>query len=138
MKSSQVSIADVRYRPKKIMNIIEIKNIRRHIMPTYNKLVRDRIPEIIEKEGKTYNSVILNDSQFKSELQKKLKEEVEEFLNAQSDQEAVEELADVLEIIHALAEAHNLSTDELEQVRKYKAKERGGFQEKIFLIEVED
>jgi predicted house-cleaning noncanonical NTP pyrophosphatase (MazG superfamily) len=107
-------------------------------MPTYNKLVRDRIPEIIEKEGNTYKTVILNDDQFKSELQKKLKEEVEEYLNAQSDQEAVEELADALEIIHALAEAHGVSIEELEHVRKYKAKERGGFKEKIFLIEVED
>jgi predicted house-cleaning noncanonical NTP pyrophosphatase (MazG superfamily) len=107
-------------------------------MPTYNKLVRDRIPEIIEKEGKTYKTVILDDNQFKSELRKKLKEEVQEYLDAQNEQEAVEELADALEVIHALAEAHGVSIEELEQVRKTKAKERGGFEEKIFLIEVED
>jgi predicted house-cleaning noncanonical NTP pyrophosphatase (MazG superfamily) len=106
-------------------------------MPTYNKLVRDRIPEIIEKEGKTYKMVILDDDQFKSELQKKLKEEVEEYLNSENDQDAVEELADILEVIHALAEAHGVSIEELEHVRKTKAKERGGFQEKIFLIDVE-
>jgi predicted house-cleaning noncanonical NTP pyrophosphatase (MazG superfamily) len=103
-------------------------------MPTYNKLVRDRIPEIIEKEGKAYKTVILNDDQFRLELQKKLKEEMGEYMNAQNDQEAVEELADTLEVIHALAETHGVSIDELERVRHTKANERGGFQEKIFLI----
>lgn len=107
-------------------------------MPTYNKLIRDGIPKIIEKEGKSYKTMILNDAQFKSELQKKLKEEVEEYLDAQSDQEAVEELADALEVIHALTEAHGVSFEELEHVRKTKANERGGFQERIFLIEVKD
>jgi predicted house-cleaning noncanonical NTP pyrophosphatase (MazG superfamily) len=107
-------------------------------MPTYNKLVRDRIPEIIEKEGKTYKTVILDDDQFRSEPQKKLKEEVQEYLHTQNDQEAVEELADALEVIHALAETHGVSIEEVEHVRKTKAKERGGFKEKIFLIEVED
>lgn len=107
-------------------------------MPTYNKLVRDGIPKIIEKKGKTYKTVILDDNQFKSELQKKLKEEVEEYLDAQSDQEAVGELADALEVIYSLAGEHNISIEELEHVRKSKAKERGGFQEKIFLIEVTD
>jgi predicted house-cleaning noncanonical NTP pyrophosphatase (MazG superfamily) len=107
-------------------------------MPTYNKLVRDRIPEIIEKEGKTYRTTILNDDQFKSELQKKLKEEVQEYLDAENDQESVEELADALEVIHALAESHGVSIEELDRVRNIKAKERGGFKEKIFLIEVED
>jgi predicted house-cleaning noncanonical NTP pyrophosphatase (MazG superfamily) len=107
-------------------------------MPTYNKLVRDRIPEIIEKEGKTYKTVILDDDQFRSELQKKLREEVQEYLNAENDQESVEELADTLEVINSLAEAQGVSIEELEHVRKTKAKERGGFKEKIFLIEVED
>jgi predicted house-cleaning noncanonical NTP pyrophosphatase (MazG superfamily) len=107
-------------------------------MPTYNKLVRNKIPEVIEKEGKTYKTMILNDDQFRVELQKKLKEEVKEYLNAQSNQEAVEELADILEIIHTLAEDHGVSIEELEHGRMTKAKERGGFQEKIFLIEVED
>jgi predicted house-cleaning noncanonical NTP pyrophosphatase (MazG superfamily) len=107
-------------------------------MPTYNRLVRDRIPEIIEKEGKTYKTVILNDDQFKSELKKKLKEEVEEYLYAQNNQEAVEELADILEVINALAGDHGISIEELERVRHTKANERGGFQEKVFLIEVED
>jgi predicted house-cleaning noncanonical NTP pyrophosphatase (MazG superfamily) len=107
-------------------------------MPTYNKLVRDRIPEIIEKDGKSYKKLILDDTQFKLELQKKLKEEVQEYLTAGSDQEAVEELADILELIHSLAVEHNVSIEELEHIRKTKAEQRGGFQEKIFLIEVED
>lgn len=106
-------------------------------MTNYNKLVWDRIPKIIEKECKTYKTVILDDEQFRGELHKKLKEEVEEYLNARN-QEAVEELAHVLEVIYSLAGEHRVSIEGLEYVKKTKSKERGGFQEKIFLIEVGD
>ncbi|MFC4321313.1 nucleoside triphosphate pyrophosphohydrolase [Litchfieldia salsa] len=106
-------------------------------MPVYNKLVRDRIPEIIEKTGKTFTTRILsNDDEYIKELKKKSYEELEEYMNAESN--ALEELADVLEIIHALAEGHGSSIEEVEAIRKEKAEKRGGFQEKIFLIEVED
>jgi predicted house-cleaning noncanonical NTP pyrophosphatase (MazG superfamily) len=120
------------------MNIIERLRTWRHIMPIFNKLVRDRIPGIIAKGGKTYKTITLDDDQFRSELQKKLKEEMQEYLNAENDQEAVEELADVLEIIYSLAEDHGVFIEELERVRHTKAQKRGGFKEKIFLIEVED
>ncbi|MFD1039354.1 phosphoribosyl-ATP pyrophosphohydrolase [Virgibacillus byunsanensis] len=107
-------------------------------MPTYNKLVRDRIPEIIENTGKDFKTEILNQDRYISELKKKLKEEVTEYQETTTNEDAVEELADVLELMHALSRVHGTSIDEVEQVRKDKAAKRGGFDEKIFLVEVED
>ncbi|MFD2043085.1 phosphoribosyl-ATP pyrophosphohydrolase [Ornithinibacillus salinisoli] len=107
-------------------------------MPTYNKLVRDRIPEIIEKTGKAYKTEILSNDHYELELKSKLFEEVTEYQEATSDNEALEELADVLELMHALAKIHGASIEEVEKVRKEKADKRGGFDDKIFLIEVED
>ncbi|MGM0775951.1 MAG: nucleoside triphosphate pyrophosphohydrolase [Bacillota bacterium] len=107
-------------------------------MPTYNKLVRDRIPEIIEGTGKRYSSKTLNKSEFIKELRRKSFEELEEYTNAENDEEALEELADLLEIIHALAETHGASFDRVEELRKRKVENRGRFKEKLFLIEVEE
>ncbi|OHX50684.1 nucleoside triphosphate pyrophosphohydrolase [Cytobacillus oceanisediminis] len=107
-------------------------------MPTYNKLVRDRIPEVIEKTGKKFSTRILDDNDYIKELKKKSFEELQEYVETNNNEDAIEELADVLEIIHALAEYHGASIEEVEEVRKQKAEKRGGFKEKIFLIEVED
>lgn len=107
-------------------------------MPVYNKLVRNRIPEIIEKTGKKFSTHILTNDEYIKELKKKSYEELEEYMNANDDQEAIEELADILEIIHALSECHGASIEKIEEVRANKAEKRGGFTEKIFLIEVED
>jgi predicted house-cleaning noncanonical NTP pyrophosphatase (MazG superfamily) len=107
-------------------------------MPIYNKLVRDRIPEIIEKSGKTMNTRILEKDEYLTELRTKLREESNEFFSASNDQEALEELADILELLHALAESHGFSVVELEQLRADKAKKRGGFKDRIYLIEVHD
>ncbi|QSO54142.1 nucleoside triphosphate pyrophosphohydrolase [Alicyclobacillus curvatus] len=107
-------------------------------MPTYNKLVRDRIPEIIGLEGKNYTVRTLSDEEYAKELKVKLSEELREYLETQSDVDAVEELADIVEIIHALCTVHGSSAKALEGVRQAKAEKRGGFQEKIFLIEVKD
>lgn len=107
-------------------------------MPVYNKLVRDRIPEIIESAGKQFSTRILSDEEYINELKKKSFEELEEYVNTTNNEDAIEELADLLEIIHALAEYHGASFEKVEEVRKRKAEKRGGFKEKIFLIEVED
>lgn len=107
-------------------------------MPTYNKLVRDRIPEVIEKTGKKFSTRILDDNDYIKELKKKSFEELQEYVETNNNEDAIEELADVLEIIHALAKYHGASIEEVEEVRKQKAEKRGGFKEKIFLIEVED
>lgn len=107
-------------------------------MPTYNKLVRDRIPEIIENTGKNFSTRVLDNKEYIQELKKKSFEELQEYVEANNNVDAIEELADVLEIIHALAEYHGASIEKVEEVRKQKAEKRGGFKEKIFLIEVED
>ncbi|MEI2664064.1 nucleoside triphosphate pyrophosphohydrolase [Rossellomorea sp. LJF3] len=107
-------------------------------MPTYNKRVRDKIPQIIENTGKKFLTKILIDQDYIKYLKEKSYEEMDEYCAAESNEEAVEELADLLEIIQALAKQHGSSLEEVESVRKEKAEKRGGFEEKIFLIEVED
>lgn len=91
-------------------------------MPTYNKLVRDRIPEVIEKTGKELSSRVLENDEYEIELKKKLSEELTEYNEAKTNEEAVEELADILELLHAATKIHGSSFDELEKVRKKKQK----------------
>ncbi len=99
---------------------------------TYNKLVRDRIPGIIEASGKTCVIEILSDETYLEMLDKKLDEELSEYHKDQN----IEELADLLEVIRACAVARGYSAEELEQVRADKAAKRGGFEKKILLKEV--
>ncbi|GKW45865.1 nucleoside triphosphate pyrophosphohydrolase [Planococcus sp. NCCP-2050] len=107
-------------------------------MPIYNKLVRDHIPEVIQKTNKEFSTRILSEKEYETELKKKLSEELIEYVEASSDKEAVEELADILELLHSAVKLHGSSFEELEEVRKQKAEKRGGFEKRIFLIEVED
>ncbi|KAA1183292.1 nucleoside triphosphate pyrophosphohydrolase [Paenibacillus sp. B2(2019)] len=106
-------------------------------MPVYEKLVRDGIPNLIASQGKDFKTRILESKEYITELRKKLIEESEEYFRAVSNDEALEELADMLEVIHALAETHGSNGAELEELRAEKAERRGGFKERIFLIEVE-
>jgi predicted house-cleaning noncanonical NTP pyrophosphatase (MazG superfamily) len=103
-------------------------------MKIYNKLVRDKIPAIIAADGKKLKTRILSDEEHLQALIKKLSEELKEFEEALS----VEELADLQEIIHALANAIGSDKKELEKVRAKKAEKRGGFSEKIFLEAAEE
>lgn|SRR5690625_267158 len=105
-------------------------------MIIFNKLVRDKIPEIIRKDNKECKIEILNDKIYEEELKKKLVEEVEEYQSASSDEEALEELADILELIHSLSRTHGANIDKVEEIRRDKANERGGFNEKVFLVGV--
>ncbi|MBN9653272.1 nucleoside triphosphate pyrophosphohydrolase [Halobacillus sp. GSS1] len=107
-------------------------------MPIYNKLVRDKIPDIIAKSGKAYEVQPLSNEAYAKELEKKLVEETEEYLEAENNGESVEELADILELVRALAVRHGSSFDEVEEVRRRKAEERGAFEERIYLVKVED
>ncbi len=102
-------------------------------MPSYKKLVRDRIPEIIEAAGKKPVTHILDEAAYLSELDRKLNEECAEYQESKS----LEELADMLEVIYAIAETRGYSIAELESVRRDKAAERGGFRERIYLDSVE-
>lgn len=98
----------------------------------YNKLVRDRIPEIIEADGKTCVCETPADKDYLRLLDAKLNEELAEYQESKS----LEELADLLEVLRATVQARGWTWEQLEQVRREKAASRGGFEKKIFLKEV--
>ncbi len=98
----------------------------------YNKLVRDKIPDIIHKQGNSCVTEILSDEDCLIMLDAKLAEELAEYHNDPS----IEELADLLEVLYACAAARGYSLQQLEQVRAEKAANRGSFEKKIFLKEV--
>ena len=95
----------------------------------YYKLVRDRIPEIIEASGKTCVTETLSSDEYLRMLDAKLDEELAEYHKDQN----IEELADLLEVIRATTVAHGWTLEELERVRAEKAAERGGFEKRILL-----
>ncbi|MBR0327196.1 MAG: nucleoside triphosphate pyrophosphohydrolase [Clostridia bacterium] len=101
------------------------------MIKAYNKLVRDRIPEIIETSGKTCKTEILSDEKYLEMIDAKLDEELAEYHKDQN----IEELADLLEVIYAAAIARGYTPAELEAVRAEKAEKRGRFEKKILLIE---
>ncbi len=96
---------------------------------TYNKLVRDRIPEIIKSAGKKCETRILDESEFRTELKKKLLEEVNEFL--ESDE--ISEIADILEVLESIVIDSGNNLNEVYAIKETKKKNRGGFEKKIFL-----
>jgi len=97
----------------------------------FEKLVRDRIPEIIESKGETAVTHIAEDKEFREKLREKLDEEIEEF----DKHHNAEELADVLEVLEALAKSHDISWERVKELKKKKAKERGGFEQRVILDE---
>lgn len=97
----------------------------------YHKLVRNKIPEIIRKEGREPVTHIANDSEYWTELRRKLQEEVDEFLKDENQ----EELADILEVIEAIWMFKGFTLDDILEIKEKKARERGGFTERIILEE---
>ena len=95
----------------------------------YNKLVRDKIPEIIEQSGKLCEISVLSDEEYLTALDKKLNEELQEF--RQSGE--IEELADILEVVYAIAQAKGYSIERLQSLREEKKTARGAFDKKLFL-----
>ena len=98
----------------------------------YNKLVRDRIPEIIRNNGQICNTRILSDVEYISALDEKLREEINEYQESRS----IEELADIFEVLCALAAYGGFSKEELITAQEQKRADRGGFEGKIFLLDV--
>lgn len=96
-------------------------------MAHYNKLVRDKIPEILDGKGIAYEKRVASPEEYKTELIKKLDEEIKEF----SEQTSIEELADVMEVVEALKKLPEYA--DAENLRIKKAKERGGFDKRIIL-----
>lgn len=99
---------------------------------TYNKLVRDKIPEIIENDGKMCKVEVLSNEEYLQMIDAKLDEELAEYHKEQN----IEELADLMEVIYAAAVARGYSVSELEDVREKKVQKRGAFDKKILLKEV--
>jgi predicted house-cleaning noncanonical NTP pyrophosphatase (MazG superfamily) len=99
----------------------------------YNKLVRDKIPEIIAQQGESANIRILSDKAYTAALEQKLDEETAEFHKEKN----LEELADILEVVYALADDLGYTKEDLLQVYNQKHEKRGGFQSRIFLISKE-
>jgi predicted house-cleaning noncanonical NTP pyrophosphatase (MazG superfamily) len=99
----------------------------------YNKLVRDKIPAIIESQGQIPHTRILTPEEYTAALARKLDEEVGEFHAEQN----LEELADILEVVYALAENLGHSKEELQAVYQRKHDARGGFRDRIYLISKE-
>ena len=107
-------------------------------MSVYKKLVRDKIPQIIEESGKSFTMRILDPNEHLVEIKNKMQEEMLEFQEAANVQESLDELADIVELVHAALDVYGVSYKELEGVRQRKKEKRGGFNERIFLMEVED
>lgn len=116
-----------------ILCLDEVLKIR-----THNKLIRNLIPAIIASTGKSSTTRILDEAEYVTELRAKLREEATEYFAASSDADALEELADMLEVIRALAATHGAGPEQLEQIRANKAAQRGGFDQRIYLIDVHE
>ena len=100
---------------------------------TYNKLIRDKIPEMIEKNGGKAVIRQLSHEEFVRFLEMKLDEEVGEYHRDRN----VEELADILEVVFALADSMGCSYEELMKIRQHKYDARGGFRDRVFLVSKE-
>ena len=104
-------------------------------MKIYNKLVRDKIPEIILKnDGKTCKTRTLNDEEYLTSLNTKLQEELKEYLESGD----VEELADLEEVLRAILDVKNVNFEEFEKIRLNKVQKRGAFKDRIFLESVDE
>ena len=109
-----------------------VRNFSNHKI--YNKLVRDKIPDIIAINGASCQTEILDDKAYLAALNNKLTEEVSEYLK----DETIEELADIIEVVYAITKAKGVTLYCLESIRENKKNERGGFDNKIFLKETYD
>ena len=98
-------------------------------MKKYNKLVRDNIPQIIEKSGKTSKTRVLSDEEYVEALNSKLREELDEYLQSGE----ITELADMVEVALALAYAKGATQECFDAIRLGKAEKNGAFTQKLFL-----
>lgn len=105
-------------------------------MVVYNKLIRDKIPQIIEATGKKAKVRILEEKEYIKMLTIKLQEELDEYKVA-SGEEQIAELADLVEVVYAILNNRNVSIEDFEKIRLSKKDERGGFEERLLLNSVE-
>lgn len=103
-------------------------------MTIYNKLIRDKIPEVIANNGQTAKITTLSDEEYVKALETKLQEEVAEYLKDKN----TDELADIMEVVLALNETLGGTHESLEALRHEKAEKRGAFSQKLFLVSVNE
>ncbi len=103
-------------------------------MKMFNKLVRDNIPDIIELNNELAETRILSDEEYEKELNIKLLEEANEAINAKTNDDIKEELADIYEVMLAKLKLINCNMNEIEKIAINKRNKRGSFDKKIFLI----
>jgi predicted house-cleaning noncanonical NTP pyrophosphatase (MazG superfamily) len=106
-------------------------------MKEYNKLIRDRIVETIEKDGRIAIVRTLDAQEYSEELKKKLVEEVSELLIAEG-KSVLEEMADVYEVLEHLLEVYGISEEDLLIAKAMKAQVKGKFRKRLFLVGVRD
>ena len=104
------------------------------MIKTYNKLVRDRIPEIIQRNGQSCRTRILTDEEYLATLDAKLQEELAEYKESRS----IEELANIFEVLCAMAACNSFSKEDLIATQEKKRADRGGVKDRILLLEVQD
>ncbi len=97
----------------------------------YNKLVRDKIPEIISAKGDNSTWHIADSEEYELKLHEKLREEVDEFLKSEDE----EEIAEILEVLDAIITQHEFSKEDIMMAKDFKKAKRGGFEKRIILEE---
>lgn len=102
-------------------------------MTIYNKLVRDKIPAIINSSGQKAITAVLDNNEYRKKLDEKLLEEVNEYLMSGS----VEELADIAEVLYTILDLKGVSTPAFERVMRDKTEEKGAFRKRLLLIRVD-
>lgn len=105
---------------------------------TYNKLIRDKIPEIIKKDNAIPKVSVLDEKKFTVALKEKLVEEAKELLEAETSEDILNELSDVLELVESIATNNKLTIADVEKQKLVKKEKRGGFEKKLFLEYVDE
>ena len=114
---------------------IKISLLKNNFRYTYNKLVRDKIPEEIDREsGRKCKYRILDDEEYLKELNKKVLEEANEFI----EKDSIEELGDLMEVLNAIMKQKGYSIEEVKKIMKVKEQKKGAFNNKIFLEYVDE
>lgn len=102
-------------------------------MKPLNKLVRDKVPSLVTKDGGSYTLQLLSPLEHQTEISKKLMEEIQEYNEAPSKERAIEELVDIVELVHAALKLHDVPVEDFEALRTEKKKRKGGFEKGIYL-----
>jgi predicted house-cleaning noncanonical NTP pyrophosphatase (MazG superfamily) len=107
-------------------------------MIIYNKLIRDKIPQIMGEKGKKFEIEVLDNESYLEHLNIKLKEEMDEYFSATENTSQIEELADLVEVIYGILKVRDITIQKFEDIRIGKREERGGFEDKLLLKKVWD